>query len=242
MIKAITLDFWDTIFKMDFEIDLNAYRIQKLEEIIRKYGYNFQKEKIFEVYKDVHKEFDRKWIDECYTMTTSEVLKLILSKLQLSISVNDFEYLVKIFQEAILLNPPSVMDGSKQAIIELYKEYKLGIISDTGFSPGKILRNILKENGLIDYFSVLIFSDEYGKSKPHPDNFLYAAKELGVDISSLAHIGDNERTDVIGAISAGAKGIFYTKELDLKPVKSSPSAILKNWSDIHSVLNQLNRN
>ena len=242
MIKAITLDFWDTIFKMDFEIDLNGYRIQKLEEIIKKYGFTFPQEKIIEVYKEVHKIFDHKWIEECYTMTTSEVLKLILSKLQITISLDDFEYLVKTFQEAILLNPPSVMDGSKQAIIELSSEYKLGIISDTGFSPGKILRNILKDNDLIDYFSVLIFSDEFGKSKPHPDNFLFAAKELRVDISMLAHIGDNERTDVMGAITAGAKGIFYTKELDLKPIKSLPSAILKNWSDIHSVLNQLNSN
>lgn len=239
MIKAVTLDFWDTIFKMDFEIDLNGLRIKKLEEILKKYNVALPQEDVIKIYREVHKEFDRRWIEDCVTLTTAEVLTMILEKIPVKISDDDFNMLVDVFQNAILVNPPALMDGSKKAIEQMAKKYKLGIISDTGFSPGKVLKKILEENGIINYFSVMIFSDEFGRSKPFEGNFKHAADVLGCSISEMAHIGDNERTDVFGAINSGAKGIFYTKGLELQPQKSSPSAILKYWEDAEKIISEL---
>ena len=136
MIKAITLDFWDTIFKMDFEIDLNGIRINKLNDILKKYNIDLSQEELTKIYRGVHKEFDRRWTEEYRTMTTPEVLQMILKKVGANISEEDFKILVTTFQEAILQNPPTLMDGAKTAIQKLSGKYKLGIISDTGFSPG----------------------------------------------------------------------------------------------------------
>jgi len=239
MIKAVTLDFWDTIFKMDFEIDLNGIRINKLNEILKKYNVDLSDEQVIKIYRDVHKEFDRKWVEEYRTMTTAEVLKMILTKIGVEVSEEDFKMLVLTFQEAILLNPPTLMDGVKEAVQRLSSKYKLGIISDTGFSPGIVLRKLLKENGLLDYFSVLIFSDEFGRSKPHCDNFFYASKVLDVHAAELAHIGDSERTDVSGALNSSMKGILYTKGMNLAPQKTTPSAVMKDWTEVDSIIERL---
>lgn len=239
MIKAVTLDFWDTIFRMDFEIDLNGVRIKKLEDVLKNYGINLPQDEIIKIYREVHKEFDRLWIEEYKTLTTSDVLNMIFSKIGISISNKDFMNLVDIFQEAILINPPLPMDGCKAAIEKLSKRYKLGIISDTGFSPGKVLRKILEKHDLLKYFSVLIFSDEFGKSKPHADTFLHAAKTLDCSISQMVHIGDNERTDVYGALNAGGKGILYTKGLDLPAQKTTPSAVMKEWANVEEIIEKL---
>ena len=240
MIKAITLDFWDTIFKMDFEIDLNGIRINKLNDILKKYNIDLSQEELTKIYRGVHKEFDRRWTEEYRTMTTPEVLQMILKKVGANISEEDFKILVTTFQEAILQNPPTLMDGAKTAIQKLSGKYKLGIISDTGFSPGSVLRKLLKSNDLLDYFSVLIFSDEFGRSKPHSDTFFYATKVLNVHSAELAHIGDNERTDVYGALNSSMKGIFYTKGLDLLPQKTVPSAVMKDWSEVEEIIEKFN--
>jgi putative hydrolase of the HAD superfamily len=239
MIKAITLDFWDTIFKMDFEIDLNTVRIERLDEVLKKYGVDLPKENLVKIYRDIHKEFDRRWTEEYRTMSTTEVLEMILAKIGVKISLTDFDILVDTFQEAILTDPPDMMEGSKEAIERLSKKYKLGIISDTGFSPGKVLRKILESNGVLDYFSVLIFSDEFGRSKPHSDTFFYAASALGVYSSELAHIGDNERTDILGALNSSMKGILYTKGMNIRPQRTIPSAVMKDWSQVDEIIGKL---
>ena len=239
MIKAITLDFWDTIYKMDFEIDLNGLRIKKLMSLLEKYNINISQEDLTSIYKKVHAEFDRRWIEDHKTMTTKEVLEMLLSAINVKISAEDSDYLVSVFQEAILSNPPALIAGAKEAIIKLHSQYKLGIISDTGFSPGIILRKILESDGILNYFSLLIFSDEFGRSKPNSSLFNFAAKEFGVEQKELAHIGDNERTDVFGAINAGMNGIWFLNGKDSLPKLTTPTAIMQSWDECEKIIKKL---
>jgi putative hydrolase of the HAD superfamily len=239
MIKAITLDFWDTIYKMDFEIDLNGLRIQKLMSILKKYNIDTSQENITKVYQKVHGEFDRRWIKDHKTMTTKEVLEMIFSTINATVSAEDTNYLVSVFQEAILSNPPSLITGAKENIVKLSSHYKLGIVSDTGFSPGVILRKILESDGILNYFSVLVFSDEFGRSKPNSSLFNFAAKELGAEPKELVHIGDNERTDVFGAIDAGMNGIWFLNGKELLPKITTPSAIMQNWDECEEIIRKL---
>jgi putative hydrolase of the HAD superfamily len=239
MIKAITLDFWDTIYKMDFEIDLNGLRIEKLMSVLKNYNIDIPQENIIKVYKKVHSEFDRCWIEDHKTMTTREVLEMIFSTINVNISAEDSNYLVSVFQEAILSNPPALITGVKETIIKLSSQYKLGIISDTGFSPGIILRKILESDNILNYFSILIFSDEFGKAKPNSSIFNFATKELQVEQKEIVHIGDNERTDVFGAMNAGMNGIWFLNGKDLPPKLTTPTAIMQSWNECEKIIKNL---
>src|SRR5690606_40365814 len=63
----------------------------------------------------------------------------------------------------------------------------------------------LESVGIAGYFDIYVFSDETGVAKPHPEAFRRAYEPLGCLPSEALHIGDIERTDILGAKSAGMK-------------------------------------
>ena len=118
-------------------------------------------------------------------------------------------YLIDYFEKSILLFPPEMEPNSREAIIELSKKYTLGIISDTGFSPGKIMNQMLEDIGIKQYFSGFSYSDETGVAKPHPKAFTTLLDIFNVSPDEALHIGDIERTDIEGANQVGMHTIRY---------------------------------
>jgi len=88
----------------------------------------------------------------------------------------------------------------------------MGIISNTGITPGYILRKVLERAQTSAFFRVMVFSDEIGFSKPHRLMFETALKELDAHPSEAIHIGDGLRTDIAGAKAIGMKAIWIKNE------------------------------
>ena len=78
---------------------------------------------------------------------------------------------------------------------------KLGIISNV-MSPKCVDVN-LSRYGLLDYFETVVASSGYGRRKPDPRIFLYAARKTGSPPERCAHVGDKMSRDILGAIQAG---------------------------------------
>jgi putative hydrolase of the HAD superfamily len=119
------------------------------------------------------------------------------------------EYLVDFFENTILLFPPKFEPDAERCVIELSKKYKLGIVSDTGFSPGKKMTQMMADKGILQYFSGLSYSDETGVAKPHPKAFQFLLDQFSIKATEALHIGDIESTDIKGAISVGMRAIRY---------------------------------
>lgn len=85
---------------------------------------------------------------------------------------------------------------------DLAKKYPLALVSDTGMTPGRLIREHLKRRGL-DVFQAYSFSDETGFVKPKPEAFLTALSALGVAPEEALHVGDLPQTDIKGAFGAG---------------------------------------
>jgi putative hydrolase of the HAD superfamily len=81
---------------------------------------------------------------------------------------------------------------------------KLGIISNGAREQqiGKLLRA-----GLLEYFSVMVFSEDVGLGKPAPVIFLEACHRAGEDPLQCTHVGDNVEADVIPSRAMGMRGI-----------------------------------
>jgi len=80
---------------------------------------------------------------------------------------------------------------------------RVGLVCDTGFTPGRVVRQLLEEAGLCDHLEVLCFSDEVGVPKPGNEIFAKALAELGVRPPEAIHVGDLRRTDIAGAHDVG---------------------------------------
>jgi putative hydrolase of the HAD superfamily len=75
------------------------------------------------------------------------------------------------------------------------------IISDTGVTPGRVLRRILEADALAPMIDGCVFSDEIGAAKPAPAAFHAARLLSGCDSPSRWHVGDNLDTDIAGALN-----------------------------------------
>jgi putative hydrolase of the HAD superfamily len=102
-------------------------------------------------------------------------------------------------------------------MIELCRELHargvaLAVISN---SEGK-LAELAAELGWAHMFAAIADSGALGIEKPDPRIFRWTAERLGVQAGEMAHIGDSLQADVVGALGAGCRAIWFTEpEQDL---------------------------
>lgn len=209
-IKAITFDFWQTLYKSK-PVDFNQ-RLRRLKEDVEQgNGFVFEQAQFEAAVRVARDTWSQTWAEEHRTITAREWLLIVLDQLSVSL---DPSHLLKIqtrIENSVLTDITPILAPDIQTVLaDLSTRYRLAIISDTGLTPGRVLRQILEADYLTGYFSHLTFSDEVGRSKPHPDAFLTTLNALGVEPSEAVHVGDLLRTDIAGAQNVGMRGVQYT--------------------------------
>jgi putative hydrolase of the HAD superfamily len=197
MIRAVTFDLWNTLFSdISYSNERLSYLIQKfdLEEI------SFEKK---DLEREFYKEFDFTQWDRKKSskehLFTKDRLEAMLKTLKVQLKPMVIKDIVANFESVMLKVKPSLKRNVNKTLETLAPEYKIGLISDTGITPGKIIRKVLEDYGLLKYFAVTIFSDETGIYKPNPSVFQFALKKLKVKPENTIHVGDLLLTDIKGA-------------------------------------------
>lgn len=210
-IKAISFDFWYTLFTEAPEgFESYSHRRRKLladAVLTQRAVQHAELDRACKIEAEFH---HRIWQEQHRTLPATERVIAILSHLEVNLAGEVVAGLARNFEEGLLEHPPILIDGAFETLTQLSRRYRLGIISDVGFSPGRVLKEVLRSNRLIDVFDSLVFSDEAGRAKPHIEVFESTAKSLGVEPAEIVHVGDLERTDIIGARRAGFHAIRFT--------------------------------
>lgn len=84
----------------------------------------------------------------------------------------------------------------------------LGIISN-GAREQQIGK--LQRAGLLQYFSVMVYSEDVGLGKPASGIFFEACRRAGDPPGKCVHIGDNVEADVIASRAVGIRGIHLNR-------------------------------
>lgn len=134
------------------------------------------------------------------------------------LKVNDLVVFKKVYDtyvEAILQITPKLMRNAERAL-QLLKERnrRVGLVSNTGKTPGHVLRLLLKEMNILEYFDDFIFSDEVGFMKPDPVVFDVAVKKLGAQKKDVLYIGNSKVVDYDGAVNAGIAAHLFRRDED----------------------------
>jgi putative hydrolase of the HAD superfamily len=174
-------------------------------------------------YDVVDAAFRKVWHDHHTTWTVRQRLGVLLEGLRFALPEDELAELVRLHEEMELLVRPRLVPGVRDALEALRGRYKLAVISDAIFSPGRALRQLLQGEHLHGFFEAMVFSDEAGFSKPDPRVFELAAGTLGVPVAQLVHVGDRDHTDVSGARKAGARAILFTAVRKGEPTSSADS-------------------
>jgi putative hydrolase of the HAD superfamily len=138
------------------------------------------------------------------------------------------ERLTKTFEEASLETGAMATPYAEETLKSLRTAgVGVAVVCDSGFSPGRVIRQMFAREGLFDLVQVWAFSDEVGVCKPRPEMFACALDGLHVDDPSAAlHVGDLWRTDVCGGRSYGMATARYTAVSSDEPPPGEPDADL----------------
>jgi putative hydrolase of the HAD superfamily len=180
--------------------------------------------------------FDQRWKQEQRTMSAAENLDTFWSFLGIAMPADLRARVIEAYEDSIHHGMPQLLAGSYEAIHKLSGSYKLALISDTSFSPGRVLRDVLEIHGLLACFSATVFSDETGVAKPHPLAYTTALSALGASPGEAVHIGDIERTDIAGANGLGMRSILLRLDRDSEffhehDGTSAADAVVDTWEE-----------
>lgn len=217
MIRLVTFDFWDTLVT-DSPENLRAQRGLRVEAI-RRALYDAGTSVSEADAEDIHERSgltlaERFWSDN-RDPSSAEQLRIVLDTHEPGIAARlspaAFAAALDAYISPVLAHPPDLSPGAECAVHDLAaRGVTLGIVSNTGRTPGVILRRVLERHGLLRYFGPIAYSDEVGVRKPEAEIFRATLAAAGTNPAVALHIGDNPDADVVGARGIGMRVAHYT--------------------------------
>ncbi len=215
MIKAIAFDLWETVITntSDASRAHERLRLEQMEQILADRGFAATAERI-------HRAYGRVWYrcQELYWSVDQDIpcrtqIDHFLEELELERTTLD-EATLAALEEAYAMAAveilPSIIGGAQEVLSELKQRgYLLGLISNTGRTPGYALRTVLERLGLAQFFDAMVFSDEHGECKPRRSIFENLRLALHVSFDEMLFVGDNLYVDVHGAQRCGMIGVHF---------------------------------
>ncbi|MCX7908068.1 MAG: HAD family hydrolase [Ignavibacteria bacterium] len=240
-IQVITIDFWNTLFDSSNGIERNNFRLQKLKSAFETLGLSIPDSEYEKAMQDAWEYFNNIWRNEQRTISTYDALLFFWDYFKAPKAESLIQEVTATFEQSILIYPPKLIDGVSETLDALSKKYKLAIVSDTGFSPGNVLRELLKLHKIYDFFSAFSFSNETGVAKPHPKAFNTVLNYLNCPPEKAVHIGDIEETDIFGAKKLNMFAIrFIGNHLDFlnedAELHTIADYIAKSWCEIPKIV------
>lgn len=204
-VRAITFDFWNTLFVPSAaSFQARARRVAGLLEA--------DEEAAAAALRRAFEHHDREWRAGRHWGVPQ-----VVEQVAMTFGVEPSRELRQAIESPDHQAQSLPVEGVRVLLERLHAAgIRLGVVSDTGFSPGRTLRTMLDGHGLLGSFepSALAFSDEVGVPKPDPRTFQKALAGLGVEARDAVHVGDIRRTDVAGARGVGMLAVRFNQHND----------------------------
>lgn len=227
MLRAITFDFWGTL--MDAQHSSRAsQRIAYLCERLP----GFDREEVRRAYQESQTELAQV-AAMGLSWTAASMLSLTLDALSTSLSPHDYSETLRFWEEVMLAEPPRPLEGAREVLRTLHaRDLVIGLISDTGLSPGRVLRRLLQREGILGLFDHCTFSNETGVTKRRPQAFLLTLKALGVAPNRALHVGDLPETDIRGAQRVGMRAALLLQNTQHHEAVPLADLVLQRISEL----------
>jgi putative hydrolase of the HAD superfamily len=208
MLRAVTLDYWDTIY-LGASMPLRVQRRREaLSRMLERLGAPVPDD--FEaLYLASAQVANRWWREEQRGYSTADRIHWLLGRLSISRPADCAEVAcaVREVDRTLTDYPPPLLPGARAALERLASRYALAIVSDTGFASGAAQDRLMEQDDIQRYFAATIYSMDVGHAKPRPEPFRAALASLGVAPDEALHVGDIERTDIAGALGVGMRAV-----------------------------------
>ena len=138
---------------------------------------------------------------------TLALLKKVGTKRGIKLDEQQWRHLAWLWYEP-LSKIAQVEPRIKETISSLKKMgLKLGIVSNTCVN-GCFLEKHLKELGILDFFTVRVYSYEFAFRKPDIKIFKVAADRIGEKLENILYVGDRINMDIKPALKGGMHAVL----------------------------------
>lgn len=214
-ISAVTFDLWDTLIQEypGNSDKVSAIRIDRIWRVLSDRGMIHSRDEVQAAYLKTFDFLQLTWSKSRDVPVRDHILFMLSSidsKLTGRLSKDDIAVIEKIYSEGILEHPPRLLPGAKEALKSIReKDYRMGLISNTGRTPGSMLRIVMDKLGILEHFDTTTFSDEILVRKPNELAFNITLEKLRAIPKAAVHIGDDSDKDVKGAKKVGMRAVHY---------------------------------
>jgi putative hydrolase of the HAD superfamily len=240
-ITAVTFDLWQTLLLDNRELGLvrAQARLEGTQKALRRFGEEYGLEHIREGYRACYRQcrlVREQQLDVSFREQVEIFVNNINPGLVARLDEGTVQEIVAVYADSFLIHPPAPHADALSVLRDLKAMgLRLGLISNTGMTPGVTFRTFLEQEGMLGYFDALTFSDEVKLAKPSTDIFLLTLRALGAAPSQAVHVGDHVKNDVVGAKRCGLKTVwimgFYDRE-DPSDLDSEPDAAVPNLGQV----------
>ena len=234
-ITAVTFDLWQTLILDNRELGLQRaqVRLDGARDLLAAQGAEFDPDHIREAYRGCYRacrEVRNTNQDVSFRTQVEIFINLIEEGLVGRLPEPIIAEIERIYAESFFDYPPRFHEATHDTLQSIHAMgFSIGLISNTGMTPGYTFREFLRRHGLLDYFDVLTFSDEVLLAKPSDEIFRMTMNSLGSQPQSTIHVGDHVNNDVVGANRVGMKSIwirgFYEPDDPNDPDSQADAAV-----------------
>ena len=214
-LRAVAFDLWETLITdtPDVSRQQERLRIDRMEAILRERGFSAAADRIERAYRSLwHRCHELYWSSDL-DIPCRRQIEHFLEELGVDAHALDEQTLARlehVYANAALEILPLPVPGASRVLDDLKRNgFSVGLISNTGRTPGYVLREILQRLGLAASIDAMVFSNEHGECKPRKSIFENLRNALDVAYDEIVFIGDNLYVDVFGAKSCGMSAIHF---------------------------------
>jgi putative hydrolase of the HAD superfamily len=215
MLKSVSFDLWETLLTDTPELSRRQERLRldRMERVLVERGFPQTAERIEQAYRALwHRCLELYWSrDEDIACRVQ--IEHFLEALDLDPATFDepsLAALEEVYANAAIDVLPSIVPGAHEVLAALRdRGFRIGLISNTGRTPGYALREILDRLGLASSIDAMVFSNEHGACKPQPSIFETLRDALDVTYDEMMFVGDNLYVDVHGAQRLGITAVHF---------------------------------
>lgn len=253
MIRSVAFDLWETLITDTPELSREQQRLRltRMEAILTAQGHGALADRIEHAYAALWRRCHDLYWSADRDIPCRRQIEHFLEELGIDSSTVAEPLLADLedaYAAAALEVLPAAVDHAKATLTELRgRGLRLGLISNTGRTPGSVLRRILDALGLAPSLDVMVFSNEHGHCKPTRSIFEELRQGLGVTFAEMVFVGDNIYADVHGAQRCGMRAVHFdppTRGMAVAPpfdhgLQIIPDATIKSLAELLPVIDAL---
>lgn len=237
MIKAVTLDCWNTLIVDD---DQRAEKMKAyFRAIFEENKISLSDEDINTILSDELVLFENYVVCHRKTPNARDRAETVFRLAGIELPEERLLRVAYDCDHMALEGRPPLVPGVTETLESLAESHVLGVICNTGFHGASTLREILSGHGLPPFFRHLTFSDEAGVAKPHERIFQLTLEKLGARPDETVHVGDSEPADIAGAKLAGLRTVLFTGVNGRYAEENTAHAVIDSFADLTGVLKSL---